>query len=152
MAMTRGFSRIILVKYSVGSLAHRKYLMLALVTGSSYKLEAIVGHGIGLLPGLQTAVWGKRLPSAAQCCSTGQGRLGFFICQKGIILPLKAEERNKRAYIMNFTQYLAPSWGSVKSSSYYNTYEGIWEIKMLHKLNILLLVLLYLLHRSSIRA
>lgn len=68
MAMTRGFSRIILVKYSVGSLAHRKYLTLALVTGSSYKLEAIVGHGIGLLPGLPTAVWGKRLPSAAQCC------------------------------------------------------------------------------------
>lgn len=39
---------------------------------------------------------------------------------------------------MNFTQYLAPSWGSVKGSSYYNTYEGVWEIKMLHKLKILL--------------
>lgn len=58
-----------------------------------------------------------------------------------------------KARIKNFTQYRAPSWGSVNSSSYYyntrssyyyNTREGVWEIKMLHELNILLVLIYFI--------
>lgn len=107
------------VKHLVGCLACRKYSVKAIVlTGSTtYRLEGSAGPSTGLL----TCVWGKTLPSA----SLEKGDLVSTFVRSGSHFPERVEKRYERAHIKNFTGYLAPSWGSVNSSSYYNTCERV---------------------------